>query len=112
MLRNVPLPCDCNVSSCCLRDLRPEASHVSASGVLQLASESGTLFNSARVFVCDTTFFQVRVCWKMSQKISCQFPGEPASSRQSIQYFISKMKTRESLLDKKPDRKVTERNWR
>jgi hypothetical protein len=43
----------------------------------------------------------------MSQKISYQFPGEPVSSRQSIQYFVSKLKTRESLLDKKPDRKVT-----
>jgi len=43
----------------------------------------------------------------MSQKISFQFPGGQASSRQSIQYFISKLKSRESLLDKKPDRKVS-----
>lgn len=43
----------------------------------------------------------------MSQKISCQFPGEPGSTRQSIQYLVSNLKTRESLLDKEPDRKVS-----
>ena len=52
VLRNVPLPCDCNVSSGCHRDLRLEASRVSVSGVLQLASESGTLFNNVCVCVC------------------------------------------------------------
>ena len=43
----------------------------------------------------------------MSHKISCQFSGESASSRQSIQYLASKLKARELLLDKKPDRKVS-----
>jgi hypothetical protein len=56
---------------------------------------------------CVVQLFQIRFCWKMSQTISFKFPGGPASSRQSIQYFVSKLKTRESLLDQKPARKVS-----
>jgi hypothetical protein len=47
-------------------------------------------------------------------KFLCQFPGEPVPSRQSIQSFVSILKTTGSLLDKKPDREqtvLTEENW-
>jgi hypothetical protein len=61
----------------------------------------------ALVFVCGAALIQILVCWKISHRISFQFSGESTSSRHSIQYLVSKLKTRESLLDKKPDRKVS-----
>jgi hypothetical protein len=52
-------------------------------------------------------YFKYESGRKCRRKFQHKFPGEPVPGRQNIHYLVNKLKTKVSLLNKKPDRKWT-----
>ncbi|GFG36663.1 hypothetical protein Cfor_09402 [Coptotermes formosanus] len=61
-------------------------------------------FNSVRLVQMYLKYESARIC---RRKFRCQFQGQPVPNGQTIHYFVNKLTTTGSLVDKKPNRKRT-----
>jgi hypothetical protein len=84
-----------------------------ASGDLLLSYDVAVKHASSEAHSSTACVFSACLClnaslMKMSQKnFRCQFPVETVPARQSIHYTVSRLKTAQSPLGKKPDRRQT-----